>query len=481
MIEAQTKGVASIALKSELDFESGSLIQQLANLMRDAIRNKELKTEDRIPPTRKFADELGVSRGTVSTAIEILMAEGLLESKIGSGVFVSRDAQYIQDEQNKIAGSFISPLKNGIIPDTDDIRDCAFDFRPCRPATDLFPRGVWKQCFTKASSIIPAPDYGDPRGDLQLREAIAGYLQRSRGLTASAEEIIITNGAVHAMHLLASLYLDKDSKIIVENPGYTLARQTFQVAGATVLTCGVDEDGLIVDALPKDAKDIQIVYVTPSHQFPIGSRLSLGRRRTLLDWAQRNRVIVVEDDYDGEFRFDVPPLAPLASMDNNCVYYCGTFSKILFPGIRVGYAVAPKPLIDKLASHRLLTEYAPNDITQTALYHFIAEGHFEKHILRMRREYATKRIAVTEALCEYLPDCSLSGLHSGLHGVVEMNGAGSRAKDVAARAEQNGILIPPIERYNFRGKLKRNALVLGYAAHTTEEIRKGIQLLGSLL
>ena len=468
-------GATSIALKDNLDLTRGSLVQQLVKLLRDAIRSKTLRLGDRIPATRKFAAELGVSRGTVTTAVEILIAEGLLVSKVGAGVFVSQDAQFIQNEGQNISQTFIRNPEQNLVADADLPQTSAVDFRPCRPSIDLFPRTAWKQCFAQATSAIPESDYGDPRGHLALREEISGYLRRSRGLNASADEIIVTNGAVHAMHLLASLFLRKGSKVIVEDPGYPLARQTFQAAGADIQTCKIDEHGLIVESLPPAGDGVRIVYVTPSHQFPVGSCLTLGRRRALLDWAHKNQAIIVEDDYDGEFRYDVPPLAPLASMENNCVFYCGTFSKILYPGIRIGYAVAPKPLIDQIANFRLLTEYAPSDVPQSALRHFMAEGHFERHILRMRRDYALKRSKVVEVLNHHLPDCSFSGVHSGLHGVLELTDLNVSAQTVSRQAEDRNILVPTLQRYAHSPENSRDALVIGYAASSLDRITFGLE------
>lgn len=474
-------GTATFVLKSNIDFERGSLTRQLAQLLRGAIQNRELRPGDRIPPTRRLANELGVARGTVLAAIDSLIAEGLLVPKVGSGVFVSRDAIFVQSDSSSTPRTFSRAPRVDIIPDTDSVQECRVDFRPCRPSTKLFPRSEWKRCFGKASGMNPSSDYGDPRGSISLREEVAGYLRRSRGLGVSSDEIIITNGALHAMHLLASIFLDHGSKVVVENPGYPLARQTFQALGADIVTCDVDENGLMVSSLPKLANDIQIVYVTPSHQFPMGSRLSLGRRQELLNWAHENGVIVIEDDYDGEFRYDVPPLAPLASIENNCVFYCGTFSKILYPGIRIGYAVAPKPLIDQLARYRLLTEYAPSDVPQEALCHFISEGHFERHIHRMRRDYASKRNAVVEAIKRYLPSGNLIGTQSGLHGVLEIPDAGKSSQEISSLAERESILIPSLDRYCFGSNSNNNALVIGYADCSIDEIRTGIESLGDMV
>ncbi|MFK7958354.1 MAG: PLP-dependent aminotransferase family protein [Lysobacterales bacterium] len=456
------------------DNDQGSLAFQLSGHIRASIVNKQLVSGDRLPAARKLALELGISRGTVTTAIEQLVAEGVLESQMGSGVFVSPDAQWTEKKTSTLSAAFVRLPVELPVPGIDGDEPCRIDFRPCRPSVAEFPVSQWRRCMAGISGAGPIADYGDPRGDRNLRQSISTYLRRARGLNASTDEIIITNGAVHAMHLLASLFLDGSSQVIVEDPGYPLARQTFELAGANILPLPVDDDGLIVDALPVNPQQVRFVYVTPSHQFPTGSRLALGRRRALIEWAQRHKVVIVEDDYDGEFRFDVAPLAPMAAMDNNCVVYCGTFSKCLFPGLRMGYAVAPKPLINVMARYRLMSEYAPNAPVQQGLAQFIDQGFFEKHILRMRRAYGAKRRVVEQSVARHFPGSHLYGLQSGLHVVADL-GEGIHAKDISERAKERGILVNPMERYGYANSNSKSALVIGYAASSGHEIEQGIE------
>lgn len=457
-----------------------TLSQQVAHHIRTLIRKKILRANDRLPASRELAKEFNISRGTATTAIEILVSEGVLETKVGAGVFISADAHYFQSEHPAVAAEFVNTSYLSIKAKTDQGQDCLFDLRPCRPSTELLPRQELKKCFTKGANYRPSEDYGDPRGSIHLREAISNYLRRARGLNADPDEIIITNGAVHAMNLLAQLYLKKGAKVIVENPGYQIARQSFEALGAQIIPCNVDDDGLCTQELEKITDDITLIYVTPSHQFPVGSMMSLSRRRELIEWAIKNNVIIIEDDYDGEFRFDVPPVVPLAAMANNCVYYCGTFSKVLFPGIRMGYAVAPKPIIDALANLRTIIEYAPSDITQMALYHFISEGHFEKHILRMRREYAKKRATVVETLAKAQAGFSLKGLQSGLHGLLSWDDKSIEADDIVKKALQAGIVVPSIHHYDMGQKSAHNGLVLGYSAIDKKAIIQSINIITQL-
>lgn len=466
----------TLTLRWDLNTAAGSLSNQLIARIRQSIADGELLPGDRLPATRQLAQELGVARGTVTTAIELLVAEGVLVSRMGSGSFVSDDALSCSGNSNAVANLLTAMPRTLPEPDVDVVQSARIDFRPCGPSLELFPAAVWRRCVASAASAVPSSEYGDPRGDIRLREKIVAYLRRARGLTLTTDQIIITNGAVHAMHLLSALYLDSRSKVVVENPGYPLAHQTFQLSGASIIPCGVDNDGIQVHALPKNTKNIRMVYVTPSHQFPTGSRLSLGRRRALIDWADKHGVLVVEDDYDGEFRYDVPPLAPLAAMKNSCVVYCGTFSKTMFPGLRTGYAVAPQPLIDAMAKYRAMSEYCPNSITQSALVRFIEEGHYERHVHRMRRLYAAKRRALSDGLAAAGFPGEMEGLESGLNGLIRLD-TGTKASSIAAKARKAGVFVPTIRRYAVDDTIKDDALVLWYSALTETQIKRGIKAL----
>lgn len=462
--------------QERLDPDRGGLPKQLVTAIREALGRGQLQPGDRLPPTRRLATELGVSRGTVVTAMELLIAEGLLESRVGSGTFVSKAAVRESSPRRTVAAPALPEAGRIPQPDVDGPASCRVDLRPCRPSVEEFPLLAWRRCLSWASSSRPTPDYGDPRGDEGLRREIADYLRRARGLAAEPEEILVTQGALQAMHLLASLYLDARSRVVLEDPCYPLARQIFARAAGGTLALEVDECGMLVDELPRSGSAVKLVYVTPSHQFPIGSRLSLERRHTLVDWAERNRAIIVEDDYDGEFRYDVPPLPPMAAMAPGLVVYCGTFSKTLFPGLRLGFAVADRRLIDALAAQRALLEYAPSAPLQDALRRFIAGGHFERHVHRMRRVYAAKRRKVAEIVAAGPLDARLSGLDSGLSALVQVDEEVS-ADALSRRAAERGILVPALSRYSFTktSTIRRNALVVGYAEPRLEALEEGLR------
>ncbi len=465
-----------LALAWRLDRARGPLSAQLVEHMREAIRDGTLVPGDRIPATRKLSCALGIARGTVTTAIELLIAEGVLHTRQGAGTFVAPDAALLRTQRARARRPMVQLPQVALRPDIDERDAPQIDLRPCRPSLEAFPRSVWRRCLARAGDALPLPDYGDPRGDVRLREVIAEYLRRARGVTFEPEEIMITNGAVHAMHLVASVYLDARSSVLVEDPGYPLARQTFALAGARIVPCPVDAQGLQVDRLPKRARSVRLVYVTPSHQFPTGSRLSFGRRQALIDWAHEHDALIIEDDYAGEFRYDVPPLPPMAAMTNGCVVYCGTFSKTLFPGLRMGFAAAPARIVDALANYRIVSEYGPNTIVQSALSRFIAEGHYERHIHRMRRIYRAKRKALSDTLLGLAADAQLLGLDSGLSGFVRL-GPEVLAREVCDWAQTQGVAVPPMSRYALEADNAQNGLVIGYAAESIEKIIQGVGIL----
>ena len=468
----------TLVLRKGLAEDTAGITHNLTVLIREVITRGDVSPGERLPPSRKLAADLGVARGTVGNAIDTLVAEGLLETRIGAGTFVADAASCLgRSNSNRKRQTFKQRPRRLARPDIDGPATAKIDFRPCRPSLAEFPLKVWRRSVSFASATLPSADYGDAKGQPALRDAICDYLRRARGLHTSAENVIVTNGALHAMHLAATLYLEKGSRVVVENPGYPLARQLFENAGAHTVACPVDEHGLVTDALPAKVAKLKFVYVTPSHQFPTGSRLSLARRRALVDWAERHGVLILEDDYDGEFRYDVPPLAPMAATDNNCVIYFGTFSKTMFPGLRIGFAAGPSSLIDAMAALRTFSEYAPNDLNQKALAHFIENKHYERHIHRMRRVYSKKRNALASAIDNLDAGADLAGIDSGLNAMIRLPKTLKGRAVAAAAAENHGVLVPSIRRYAATRSIRDNALIIGYAAPTVDEIQKGVRAL----
>lgn len=467
---------SDFAFRVELKRGAGSLAKQLASYIRTCIIRGELSAGDRLPSTRALARDLNLARGTVTEAIECLVSEGLLEGRPGAGTFVSDAANLSVTPKTSASHDPAFELLAQPNPDIDERQTCKIDFRPCRPSVEAFPVQAWRRCLSLAASAPLESDYGDPLGDYTLRQTLCEYLRRARGLSVDPASVLITNGSVHAMHLLSQIYLTGSSKVFFEDPGYPLARQTFSLSGAEIIACPVDEDGLIVEALPERVEPNALVYVTPSHQFPTGSRLSLQRRHDLIAWAAFNNAIIVEDDYDGEYRYDVPPLAPLRTLSPNTVVYCGTFSKTLFPGLRIGFAIASKPIIEAMATYRALSEYTANTQTQKALTHFIFEGHFERHILRMRRIYRKKRQRVVDCLQHANRPAKVTGLESGLNVLMEFD-ENISSKRLQSFAASEGVLFQALSRYVLNQTAVRNSIVVGYAVPSLDEIEHGLDVL----
>ncbi|MEO1573512.1 MAG: PLP-dependent aminotransferase family protein [Pseudomonadota bacterium] len=445
----------------------------IAGQLRRMLGRGQLQGGDRLPSTRDLARDLGVARGTVVSALDTLIAEGLLEARRGSGTFVTAGCKLVSRATHGPREA--PPRPNAVRPDTDPHLPGVLEFRVCRPSVDDFPQNAWRRAVADAAGRRPAPDYGDAQGEPELRVAIASYLCRARGLDVSADEVIVTNGAVHAMQILAGLYLDASTTVAFEDPGYPLARQIFARPGARVIPIPVDCGGLCVEKL--DATGAKLVYVTPSHQFPTGERLSLPRRQQLIDWAAANDALILEDDYDGEFRYDVTPLPPMAAMNaGGSVVYFGTFSKTLFPSLRIGFAVGPRSLIRDMARYRTITDYQTNSITQLGLANFIENGQFEKHVQRMRRRYARKRAALRDAIERTGLPATIRGTDSGLNAMIQLDSA-LTATVIADRARLKGVGVTPIARYTVSGDVRDNALVLGYAALSEGQIAEGVDIL----
>lgn len=458
---------------------AGGRARQLADQLRRAIAAGNLRPGDRLPASRPLARHLGMARGTVVDALEQLLAEGLLEATQGSGTFVASAAAVLapanQDEQQ-----WQQPRSRPAVPVVDRAEPGLIDLRPCRPALTEFPIRQWRQCLDQAARARPGSDYADPLGAPALREAIAEQLRRSRGLAVAPETLMICDGALHAMHLIASVYLlpvsASPARVIMEDPGYPLARQLFAATGAQVIDVPVDQQGLDPGRLPSAQRGAQLLYLTPSNQFPTGARLSLARRRALLAWAQTAGALIVEDDYDGEYCYDVEPLPPLAAIGGGQVAYCGSFSKTLFPNLRIGYIMAHPAQIELLSRARVCTGYTGNQVVQQALALFISQGHYRRYVLRMRRRYSAKRRFMREILNAQPRPPTLLGGDSGLNLALRI-AEGSSVRSVralTARARRRGVLVPSLNSYQF-ARRDQSGLVLGYAALSEREIEASVQ------
>lgn len=390
------------------------MVQQVVEYLLSQIETGAVAPGEAIPPSRKLALDMGVSRGTVITAIEFLQAEGTLISRLGAGVYVADCARKNETDNSPFEGDLIVQDKV-IKPKVDCKQPNLIDFRPCRPSMELFPSLMWRKLVSQNALVGLSHDYDDARGVEPLRIAISQFLRRVRGLKVLPEHVMVTNGSLHAMGLILQHFYSKKAVFFHENPGYPLVRQSAELNGWKLEPIPVDAEGIMPDRLPLDAPKGSILHITPSHQFPTGGTLSLERRYALIDWAEKVGAFIIEDDYDGEFRYDQLPVRPLASLGSQRVFYCGTFSKTLSPSLRTGFVVAPSVVIEALKARRTIAEYHQQVTIQHALAQFISMGHFERYLFRMTRFYKKRRNILIGMLSDIGLGNQIGGSQTGLN------------------------------------------------------------------
>lgn len=471
------------------------LYRQLYSSLRHAIRSHRLLPGMRLPSSRTLADKLGVSRNTVLEAFDQLRAEGYLESRVGAGTFVAHElpdkllrvrgdahlnaptfstSTPTDPDSSRLSerGQFLTGLKLSFFRDHEQPRA----FRPGIPALDAFPIDTWSQLTARRWRSVPSPrlSYGEPAGYPPLRAAIADYLRTSRGVRCDPDQVIIISGTQQAVMLTAHVLLDPDDVVWIEDPGYPRARGAFQWAGAHVVPVPLDGEGIDLEAGRALDGPARLAYVTPSHQYPLGMTMSLRRRLELLDWAKQSDRWILEDDYDSEYRYEGRPIAALQGLDDaGRTIYVGTFSKVLFPALRLGYLVVPKNLVDAFVAARTLVDRCPPLIQQMVVADFINEGYFEQHLRRMRTLYAARQSVLIDALDDALGDAlRISSDKAGLHLTGWLEPSIDDAA-VSETLEERGIVAPPLSFYSPRD-LDRGGLVLGYAAVDEDTIRDGV-------
>jgi len=459
-----------------------SLERQLLEKLRGAILQGAVRAGWRLPSTRALADALGISRTIVVAVYDELSVEGYLVLRRGSGTYVSDDfslpAHPSLPELSRVPRwlpPVHSPLLNPITLDPDMIV-----FQPGASLITLLPLSIWRSTWQRVTAELPPSFYHLAAGDLELRFALATYLGRSRGIRCRAEDLIITASARHALHLLAEVIQVQGKVIGFEEPGYRQARDTLLAHGAQILPLPVDEDGLCIDTLPTGGDAPPLVYVTPSHQYPLGMRLSVTRRMDLLAWAEAHESLVIEDDYDSEFRFDAAPLPALAALDQHrLVAYIGTFSKILTPALRVGYIMAPRVLLQRIEQRLNQTGSQVSWPVQRALYTLLNEGHLERHIRRMRRHYAEKRALLSQILAPISHLAQLRGLEAGLHAYLELR-ADLNVKAIAIAAWQRKVAVIAVDPFYY-GVPDRHGFILGYGGLSHESLVMGATILREII
>lgn len=478
------------------------LSQQLYEALRARVLDGRLSSGTRLPATRELASVLALSRNSVVRAYDQLYAEGYIESRIGDGTYVSRLPKLSTQLSTGLSQGLSTDLSTFCLKDTEDLSSSQRSSEPLErlknnhlpppksgaprafrvgiPAFDLFPFDVWAKLqagFWRNPSHAKL-GYGDPAGEPVLRELIAAYLRRSRGLSCSAEQIVITSGAQQAISLCAQLLLQPGDRVAVENPGYRAAGHAFAVAGAKVAGVPVDEDGLDCQRL-EQLEDCRLAYVTPAHQYPTGVTMSLPRRLALLAWAERNDGWIIEDDYDGEYRYSGAPLTPLAALDRQGrVLYVGTFGKIAFPALRLGYLVLPPALVQAFSQGRALAVRHSEVGTQCVMAEFMAQGHFQRHIRRMRKAALSRRNVLKAGWPLDVPGLgAMPEVAAGLHVKVDVDDV-AREQALVARAEAVGVEVNPLSSYWLEDSEvpvdKRAGLVLGFAAVPEGQIAESL-------
>jgi GntR family transcriptional regulator/MocR family aminotransferase len=461
------------------------LHRQIYDEWRRGILSGRFAAGERMPSTRELAAALEVSRATITAAYDQLVAEGYLDAARGSGTFVSQELPdpsrwparrpRARAATNAIRlSSFAGRLAP--IPHRSPAAPGIINLSGSGPDYDLFPFGVWGRLVRRhLRRLSPALfRYShDVAGSEALRETLSSYLRRSRAVQCSPEQLVIVSGSQQGLDLCTRVLLEPGDDVAVEEPGYPGGRQLFAAAGARLRPVQVDADGIVVSALPATAR---VACVTPSHQFPLGVSLSLARRLELLAWARAQRAMVIEDDYDSEFRYGGAPLPSLQGLAAAAeVVYAGTFSNAMFPGLRIGYLVLPAGLVEPFVRAKWYADRQTSYLEQAALADFIREGHFEQHIRRMRRVYKGRREALLAALHHYFAGrVTVLGESAGMHVVVRFAEPG-----IAERARRRGVVLYGTAPY-YRGDPAPNEFIVRFAGLGERALREAVRRLSRL-
>lgn len=466
--------------------------QWLYRSLRDAILAGRLRPGFQLPATRELARHHRLARGTAVAAFEQLRAEGYLKAWVGSGTYV---AAVVPDNLLETGRPRPAPRR----PPSDKRRLSGYArraepfhniepgsvraFRCHQPALDLFPISLWASLTARrlrqatTAQLLSCP----PLGYRPLRQAVADYLSAGRGVNCTADRVAIVSGTQEALDVTARVLLDPGDRAAMEDPGYPGAALVFAAAGARIVPVPVDGEGILVD--PKRLRDCRLVYLTPAHQFPMGVSLSAARRVALLDWAARSGAVLFEDDYDSEFRYVGRPVPALQGIDPGAsVIFSGSFSKVLFPSLRLGYLVLPEDLVERYAAVKSLTHRHPGYLEQVVLADFIRGGHLGRHLRRMREVYAERRSVLLEEIEARLRDrLTLDGLEAGLQ-TAGWLAPGVDAARLAERAARREVEVVPLNRYRrLPASPAREGVLLGFAAVDGPELRRGVRVLEQLL
>ena len=467
-----------------------ALYHQIYDAYRAAIVARSLRPGQRAPSTRVLAVELGISRIPILNAYGQLLAEGYLESRVGSGTVVSRAlpdqiplVQKVGHDSPKPPSGPRPVSKRARLHDGRGLPQRGWGaFGVSQVAFEHFPFHVWNRLITRHTrrTFAKSLDYGDAMGSQDLRAAIAMYLRTARGVHCEAEQVMIVSGSQQALEITTRVLLDPKDAVWIEEPGYRFAHRIFSFHGCHIVPVPVDAEGLDVAAGVKMCRNARAALVTPSHQYPLGVTMSASRRLQLLQWAERSGSWIIEDDYDSEYRYESMPIASLQGLDDAArVIYVGTFSKVLFPSLRLGYLVIPSDLVEAFRWVRTAMDIGPPHFFQAVLADFIREGHFSRHIRRMRLLYGERRSALMESIREEFGKAAdITGGHAGMHLAVTLKGVGDI--DIAARAAKDNLWLLPLSS-SYLGKPLRHGFILGFGSTRTEEMRHAVRKLRKLM
>lgn len=451
-----------------------AIAKQIYEQVRSMILSGELRAGERLPSTRELSCGLNVSRNTVLTAYDMLTAEGYTAGIPGSGMFVRSGAQLRKEPETIVdcrATAFSGPLPEGMV-----------SFDSGTPALELFPRGKWNRLAAQAflDAPVSALGYDDPQGRPELRRALTAYLKKTRGICCHPDQILITAGAKQGLSLVAKCLLGADSEVFLEDPSNGNVKRIFSYHTRNIMPIAVDSEGIQPALLPSGRKPA-LLFVTPSHQFPMGGILSIQRRLELIRYADQTGCYIVEDDYDSEFQYSGLPVHSLYALESKRTIYLGTFSKILFPSLRLGYLVLLWPLVEQCREWKRLNDHHSNSLYQLALLHFLESGELERHILRMKRVYRKRRDTLIALLQAYFPNqISVLGEAAGMHVVARFLGV-EFSPALMERIRKAGVNIIPVEDHAIVKGSHRGEAILGYAHLSPEEMEQGLNRLKTVL
>jgi GntR family transcriptional regulator/MocR family aminotransferase len=451
------------------------LIRQIYDQLRSRILGGSLRSGTRLPSSRELAARLHVSRNVVMEAYDLLYAEGFTCGRHGSGTYIAEGATYSPSPPSP------SPALEGVSMGYDSPSG-VINFKPGTPDLRQFPTRVWlrmlREVYARADEELLG--YGRPEGRPELRKAIRDYLVSRRGVVCHPDQIVVTAGTTQAIGIACSLLLGESRHVVLEDPITRDIQLIIQREGGIIHPVGTDDAGLITDELPEGVMPA-FIYVTPSHQFPLGGTLTIQRRIALLEYAERIGAPVIEDDYDSEFRFDGPPLNSLQSLAPERVIYIGTFSKTLFPALRTGYLILPQTLIDKGRGRKWLCDLHNETASQIALAEFINQGHYLRHTARMRRLYSRKRRLLEKCLEKAFSNgVRIIGSAAGLHLAAQFQGVVFDA-GLLAELEDAGVRVYPAEMHAIQAGRCTDTLIIGYGNLDEGLIREGVEILRKVL